>query len=215
MLVLTLLDRYIANKVTQLSLAERLTLQQLLLERGMPEGQVQQIVPMPECSSIEQLANIIIASQPNLYINFNAPAHIPRGYDWEVREEDQLPGRVVGQWTWDPNQVTLYLSDRQQSYGYYDAIRGSELKTELQERGIPVFGAQLLDYLLEYPQLIPEEWKDEYIFFWGTIYRANNNILYVRYLCRNGGSSWFWCCGELVEYWDRNDPALVLASSSK
>lgn len=32
--------------------------------------------------------------------------------------------------------------------------------------------ADVLDYLLEHPEKIPEEWKGKLVFFWGTIYRT-------------------------------------------
>ena len=33
--------------------------------------------------------------------------------------------------------------------------------------------ANVLDYLLEHPELIPKKWKKYRIVFWGTIYRFN------------------------------------------
>jgi len=37
--------------------------------------------------------------------------------------------------------------------------------------------ANVLDYLLAHPELIPEDWKNKYVFFWGTIYRYSSGGL--------------------------------------
>ena len=70
--------------------------------------------------------------------------------------------------------------------------------------------ANVLDYLLAHPELIPEDWKNKYVFFWGTIYRYSSGGLCVRYLCWNG-SKWRWDGNWLAHDFYSAYPA-VLAS---
>ncbi len=109
-------------------------------------------------------------------IDCDTAPHTPRD-GWSVAKH--IPG---GQLIWDPSRITLYLSDSQ----LQRRIKGTELSRELAEQ--PVLNANVLDYLIRYPHLIPEEWKvDEngntiYIYFFGTIYRDPDDCLRVRYL---------------------------------
>lgn len=126
---------------------------------------------------------------------------------WKVEEH-----KKGGQFAWDPTKVTLYLSPNQAEG---KSIVGNKLRKELE--GQPVFNANLLDYLVEHPHLIPEEWKvDEkgrtrYIFFWGTVYRRSGGGLCVRCLYWDGGR-WQVGCHWLDFDFGVNDPAAVSAS---
>lgn len=113
-------------------------------------------------------------------INLDADPLIP--YDsWSV-EEHQKGGKV--EW---PFPVKLYLSPKQK----IGTIEGNDLRAELKDK--PVLNANVLDYLLDHPRLIPEEWKKDekgntrYIPFWGTIYRDAYGRLCVRFLYFRGG----------------------------
>ena len=125
--------------------------------------------------------------------------------NWEVCEDDQLASRVTGQLEWDAANIGLFLSDTQKS-GRHE---GNELRKELESQ--PALPANLLDYLLEHPHLIPEEWKGKYVFFWGTIYRYSDGDLFVRCLGWRGGR-WCWDFGWLGSGWRGSNPAAVLAS---
>lgn len=144
-------------------------------------------------------------------IDCDAAPYIPDG--WMVKEEDQLPGRVRGQFVWDPAKVKFHLSPNQLGGKY---IEGTKLQKELANE--PVLPANVLDFLLKNPFLIPEEWKKDangntrYIFFWGTIYRGSSGRPYVRFLCFDDGW-WRWSCLWLGSGWDVSDPAALRASS--
>lgn len=103
--------------------------------------------------------------------------------DWQVEEH-----RKGGQFTWDPTKISLYLSESQRGEKY---IEGNKLRKELAKK--PVLNANVHDYLIRHPHLIPEELKvDEngdvrFIHFWGTIYRNPDGDLCVRNLL---------CCSE-------------------
>lgn len=58
--------------------------------------------------------------------------------------------------------------------------------------------ANVLDYLLAHPELIPEDWNGKSVFFWGTIYRRlYDGRLFVRYLC-SGNTGIFWLGLDLI-----------------
>jgi hypothetical protein len=144
-------------------------------------------------------------------INCDTTPFIPDG--WCVAEEcEQIASRVKGDLTWDPTKVELYLSELQRSG---KDIQGEEFRKKL--KGKLVLPANVLDYLLEYPHLIPEEWKKNdqgrtrYIFFWGTIYRDSDGYLCVRDLCWFDGEwTWYYCWLDCD--WDARHPAALLAS---
>ncbi len=131
-------------------------------------------------------------------IDLDAKPFVPNG--WKVEEH-----RQGGQFAWDPMRIALYLADQQKS----GVIVGNELRKVLKDQ--PVLNANVLDYLLANPELIPEEWKGKYIFFWGTIYRDSDGVLYVRYLYWRGGQ-WGWRYSWLGGDWYGPCPAAVLAS---
>ena len=111
-------------------------------------------------------------------IDCDSAPFIPNG--WSVEEH-----KKSGFFKFDPAKISLYLSKKQKK----GSIGGHDLRKELSDK--PVMNANILDYLLAHPELIPEEWKGKYIFFWGTIYRSSGGSLYVRYL-RWDGSRWLW-----------------------
>lgn len=138
-------------------------------------------------------------------INCDADPFVPN--NWSV--ESHTKG---GQFAFDPAKVKFHLSHNQQDG---KVIEGSKLRKELTNE--PVLNANVLDYLLKNPHLIPENWKKDekgnarYIFFWGTIYRSSDGYLSVRYLyCRDG--RWRWGCGWLGNGWSDGYPAAVFAS---
>ncbi len=104
-------------------------------------------------------------------INCDAAPMIPDG--WEVEEH-----KKGGQLAFDVSKVSFYLS-RRQTEGE-KSIVGDDLHEELQDK--PVLNANVLDYLLAHPELIPDAWKGKYLFFWGTIYRDSAGNRYVRCL---------------------------------
>lgn len=101
--------------------------------------------------------------------------------NWVIMEH-----RKNGQFVWDPSKISLYLSLEQQNGKY---IEGHRLRRELKHK--LVLNANVLGFLLDHKELIPEEWKDKTVFFWGTIYRGPGNCLYVRGLnCDNEEIGW-------------------------
>lgn len=118
-----------------------------------------------------------------------------------------------GTFKWNTSQIEFYLASGQKNG---KAIEGNKLRKELASK--PVFNANVLDYLLKNPHLIPEEWKKDgegnirYIFFWGTIYRSGDGRLYVRCLHYWGDDSWCWGRYWLGDNWRSYNPSALRAS---
>ncbi len=119
-------------------------------------------------------------------IDCNKSPFIP--FNW-LRVEEHIK---CGQFTWNPEKVKFFLSANQKEG---TSIEGNDLRKELKNK--PVMNANLLDYLLDHPHLIPPEWRFNkgnfrYIYFWGTIYTSHaethfDHKLFVRYLCFKEG----------------------------
>lgn len=140
-------------------------------------------------------------------INCDAAPFIPDGFTVEEHKKG-------GQWKFDPKAVAFYLSKQQKGDKY---IEGNKFRKELE--GKPVLNANVLDYLLKYPHLLPEEWKKDeryntrYIFFWGTLYRNRVGSLCVRYLYWDGGR-WYSLYYWLVSNWLAYYPAACAQAST-
>lgn len=138
-------------------------------------------------------------------IDCDVAPFVPDG--WKVEEH-----KKGGQFVFDPAKVKLYLSPNQRGG---KVIEGNKLRKELANE--PVLNANVLDYLLAHPGLIPVDWKKDeqgntrYIFFLGTIYRFSDGRLYVRCLYWNG-DAWDWNNSWLSNDWDDHYPAALLAS---
>lgn len=109
-------------------------------------------------------------------IDCNENPHIPDG--WRIRPADQIKSRVTGLYALDPARINLYLSPEQRRNSF---VRGFDLQRILV--GKKVLPANVLDYLLEHPQLISKWWKKQRVFFWGTVYRNDSDEPCVRFLC--------------------------------
>lgn len=143
---------------------------------------------------------------PDHIIDCDAIPSIPDG--WSILPDDeQLPNRVRGAFIWnkESQKDALHL-DKGQKNGKW--IEGNKLRKALAKQS--VLNANVLDYLLANPHLIPEEWKGKAIFFWGTIYRGRDGRLCVRCLVW-GGDGWGWGAHWLDGGWGDGAPAAVSA----
>lgn len=153
----------------------------------------------------EYLLDLAEIKYPEHIIDCDADPFVPDG--WQVEEHQKS-----GSFKWNPESVCFYLSKFQRKD---EVIVGNKLRQELS--GKPVLNANVLDYLMAHPHLIPEEWKKDehgrtsYIFFWGTIYRDRGDDLSVRCLCWCDGR-WHWNCFWLDGGWGGVNPAALRAS---
>ena len=82
-----------------------------------------------------------------------------------------LENKKIGKFIFDPSKILLYEAK---------ASSGPELRDELKDKC--VLPASVLDYLLDHQEIIPEEWKERDIYFWGTIFVDRDGQFYVRRL---------------------------------
>lgn len=149
----------------------------------------------------ENNETIILETQKNNLIDTSLQPFIPSS--WSI--ESHHPG---GSFEWDASKVVLHLEEEQKG----GTIIGTELRKRLE--GLPVMNACLLDFLLANTGLIPEEWKDSAVFFWGTIYRGEAGGLYVRCLYWDCGCwRWSWYYDWLDNQWGDERPAALFASA--
>jgi len=153
----------------------------------------------------EYLLGLAEIKYPEYLIDCDANPFVPEG--WQVEKH-----KKGGSFKWNPAEVLFYLSEPQRIGG---VIKGNKLREELADK--PVFNANVLDYLLAHPHLIPERWKKDeqghtrYVFFWGTIYRDLGGGLYVRCLYWDG-DGWYWYYYWLGDGFDCSSPAALGAS---
>jgi len=150
-------------------------------------------------NAINGLAEIV--DRENI-IDFNLKPFTPRG--WVVDEHLQF-----GKWPFDINAVSLYRDEKQKNESL---IGGHDLRINLVGRLL--LNANVLDFLIDHPNLIPEPWKEFYVFFWGTLYRNQRNELQVRGLVWDG-RSWNWLTRCLDEKFRTDQPALIIKSQKK
>lgn len=115
--------------------------------------------------------------------------------------------KKMGKIAWKKDGMSLYLSEKQRNGNY---IGGNDLRKELESQ--PVLNATVLDYLIEHPELYPEDWKGKYIYFWGTIFRDSDGDLCVRFGCWSEGRV-VSDCDWLDDVWGGRRPAASLASA--
>lgn len=125
---------------------------------------------------------------------------------WEIRG-NQIVSRFQGKLIWDPKKIRFHLDPAQYGDG---TLKGYDLKEKLS--GQPVLTANVLDYLLDhwlvYPEIIPLEWQEKVICFWGTIYNwfGHQDVLCLRW----GNLGWCRDKCSLNEFWGAGRPAAVL-----
>lgn len=116
----------------------------------------------------------------------------------------------IGQirWNKEAQKGALFLSEGQKDNCY---IKGSKIPWELPT--MQILNANVLDYLLKNQHLIPEEWKEKKVCFWGTIYCSpdNDHYEYVRSLYWDD-EEWHSTCTWLDFDFSNNSPAALLAS---
>jgi hypothetical protein len=110
--------------------------------------------------------------------------------DWKV-ESHQGVGKV----DWSKLNPELYFSEKQKD-GY---IQGEDLLKELD--GKNPLNANVLWYLLDHQELIPKEWNDKDVYFFGTVFLSPDGYRCVLCLCRDDDGSWDWDDRWLGDVW--------------
>lgn len=163
-----------------------------------------------------------IVTQIKHIVDIAKSPKLPFGGAEVVKHESKINGKtevelelVDDELFVDGMKITLHLSERQMGD---KRIIGHELRKELESGESVLLNSNILDYIIDHPELFPEHWKKDengetrYIFFWGTIFRNPSfDSLYVRGLCWSGGCL-FQDYDWLDDGWNRQDPSAVLAS---
>jgi len=149
--------------------------------------------------------NVSKEGNEKFIIDCDADPFVPEG--WTVEEHQK-----GGQFEFDATRINLCLFGKQKS----GLCKGNEIRKGLADR--PVLNANVLDYLLANPQLIPWQWsniwelKRDDVYFWGTIYHGPKGSLFVRCLQSLGRHGWCWSCRSLDDDWGENHTAALRAS---
>ena len=118
----------------------------------------------------QKMGETIEVFKNRFVIDGDAKPFCPKGFSVESH-------RKMGQFDFKPSKIELWLSEKQKKEGEF----GKGFRKEI-EKLDGVMNANVLDRLLENTHLIPEYWKDGFVYFWGTIYRDVSGNLCVRRL---------------------------------
>ena len=139
----------------------------------------------------------------DLSICLNDSPFVPKGYTLERHTGE-------GVYRWGPDNFITKVFDHQKV--------GKGLSGQETLRLLSIFyvaNANVLDFLLARPYLIPDHLKGRRLYFWGTIYRNNRSqchcVRYLECLAHDSGS-WadgFSCIN--TEHWGESDYAICLA----
>ena len=111
---------------------------------------------------------------------------------------------------WDATRLELYVDDAQKNNGRSTAARVRERLT-----GKPVLNADVLDYLLRNPQLIPEDWKrkDKRRNARPSSFGAPSTAVQIAPTtfasCAGKNNMWAWDFFWLGSLWQDNFPAAL------
>ncbi|MDO8512343.1 MAG: hypothetical protein Q7S57_03655 [bacterium] len=165
-------------------------------ERGFNKAKINALAENP--TMLQNCYDLFIGQARIVYIvDLDAYPFMPDG--WELLEHHK-----GGQFEFEPAKIALFLSEDQKGDRQ---IRGYDLGNELRVHA--GFNANLLDFLIAHPLLIPKDWNGKTVFFWGTHYRNADGVC-VRYLDW-GGESWIWNYYYLADDLTCEEPAAVPA----
>jgi hypothetical protein len=132
---------------------------------------------------------------PGHLIDCDAAPFTPTG--WKVMRH-----KKGGYLDWDAAMVDLYFVGR-------GTASGPDLEKALADK--PALNANVLDYLLARPELIPVSWRGKFVCFWGTVYLGTDRRPCVRCLSWGGGR-WRASSRSLGNFWNSLFPAAVSAA---
>lgn len=167
----------------------------------------QDVTKLGQCLSLVDIIDVVNGRvQIPTIIDCDLAPFAPTGLT-VASAKDQIRSRVTGKLDGVAIARLLLHIDLGQQGG--KCIKGNALKSALE--GQSVLPANVLDYWLARPHLIPKECKGKVVFFWGTIYRRADGRLYVRFLYWRDEvpfSNYYWLGNDF----DDHRPAAVLAS---
>lgn len=134
-------------------------------------------------------------------IDCRAKPYTPKG--WKIKFHRKRRSLALS-----PEMIELYWPGK----GSED-LAGSTIITKLSYKGNKnILNANVLDFLLEHPELIPDEWKDLKVSFWGTRYNDNGFIRVPCIVYDKEGDCFVWEDKVVNSYWCCKEPIAMLAS---
>lgn len=151
--------------------------------------------------------------EKKLKINGDARASIPKEFSLEKNKMISSKWKVLehqknGVFYWNPEKICLFVAEEQE----IDSLSSKKLKKIFEEEKINVLNSNLLFFLEKHQELIPADWKDEVVVFWGTIYQEEkSNRLYVLTLewqIDRYAINYMWVEG----YFGKHEPSAILVN---
>ncbi|MDP2655750.1 MAG: hypothetical protein Q8P17_04495 [bacterium] len=145
-----------------------------------------------------------IVTNPHV-IDCNAHPSIPDG----MKVCNHSHGGLI---QWSPDRISLYVCKDDLRWNH-DIYGGQPATFEFRKgfmeklKDMSVMNANVLDYLLDHPRLIPEKWQDKTVCFCGTLYRSGP-------LYRNGFKQDYFRCLEIGGNRRNVRPSVVEVSAS-
>lgn len=131
-------------------------------------------------------------------IDIHAPPSLPPGMSVarHLKSEQKI---------WVPGHSRLYFPQCHENSGKFIGHKMYWLVAPLRP-----YNANHLDLLLENQGAIPDSWRYQYVFFWGTIYRIGNDNFCVRYLrLKDDGSKFESRTHHFDFFWGNSYPAAI------
>lgn len=142
----------------------------------------------------------LVVQPGQLTIDCNAHPKVPDM--WQLGKHSMS----LGQWVW--NQQKIMLNDLELVDAEF--TEHAAIEQYCFSYGYVPANADILDFLLEHPNLIPSEWKGKLVYFCGTTYESDD-VKMVRCLAWGGYHGWHEVLKSSEEYdddWMDNDDEL-------
>lgn len=176
-----------------------------LEKAGFSANEITKLQHSPQLAAIRELLyGRATLSLPEHLIDCDSDPCVPQ--NWSLKSHLKM-----GVWKWQPEKVVLFKFKEQAG----SKRIGEYLYQKLEES--PVLNANVLDYLLQHHHLIPSDWKNVFVFFWGTIYFSSGGketVRCLRFNQENKRWGWFWAHLDYRFSLD-NCPAAMLSNSDQ
>ncbi len=183
------------------------------------DAQIKQFFDLLNTGIIDRhiMQEMLLLCSRDRWIDLDAQPFIPEG--WSIGPEDQIASRATGMWRFDPAQIRLYRSDKQEACrDFIDLLCEPRLNQSMIDSALPVLPANVLDWLLDdHQELIPKNWATGHksILFWGTVYKNNYGRLtirrlYVDYCPCSSRAIWQETSAQIDNYFSNVDHSAVL-----
>ena len=143
-----------------------------------------------------------VTPRPSLPIDLDHPMIVD---GWTLLPDDQqIPGRMTGMWTYDPDSLEAHLEPEQIKDPCY--LFGTTIEERSANTGVG--RVAMINAWVTNPDLYPEDWKDgRWYICWGDKYLGRDKGIYVRSARWHGGrvyAHWHY----VIRLFDAKNPSL-------